>query len=51
MIRLLQTINKLGFLQILKPILVKDLAVKIFNESLLNEKEGITIYTPNDLFK
>ena len=51
MVRLLQTINKLGFLQVLKPISVIDLAVKIFNESLLNEKEGITIYTPNDLFK
>ena len=46
----LQLINKFGFLKSLKPILVKDLAIKIIKESLLNQKEGITIYKSKDLF-
>ena len=49
-INFLQVINKLGFLKFLKPILVKDLAMKIINESLLNQIEGITIYKSKDLF-
>ena len=49
-INFLQVINKLGFLEFLKPILVKDLAMKIINESLLNQKEGVTIYKSKDLF-
>ena len=49
-INFLQVINKLGFLKSLKPILVKDLAMKIIKESLLNQKEGITIYKSKDLF-
>ncbi len=48
-IRFLNIINKLGFLKPLKPILVKDLAVKIINESILNQKEGIAIYRTDDL--
>jgi len=49
-INFLQLINKFGFLKSLKPILVKDLAIKIIKESLLNQKEGITIYKSQDLF-
>ena len=49
-INLLQVINKLGFLRSLKPLLVKDLAIKIINESLTNKIEGITIYKSKDLF-
>jgi len=50
-IKFLKGINKLGFLKSLKPLLVKDLAMKIINESLLNQIEGITIYKSKDLFK
>ena len=50
-IYLLQVINKLGFLRALKPLLVKDLAIKILNESLINKVEGVTIYKSNDIFK
>tara|TARA_B100000959_G_scaffold865_1_gene896 strand:+ start:2358 stop:3008 length:651 start_codon:yes stop_codon:yes gene_type:complete len=49
-IKFLQGINKLGFLKSLKPLLVKDLAMKIINESLLHQIEGITIYKSKDLF-
>ena len=49
-INFLQVMNKLGFLKSLKPILVKDLAAKIIKESLLNQKEGVTIYKSKDLF-
>tara|TARA_B100001142_G_scaffold141045_2_gene142360 strand:+ start:78 stop:728 length:651 start_codon:yes stop_codon:yes gene_type:complete len=49
-INLLQVINKLGFLRSLKPILVKDLAMKIIGESLLNQIEGVTIYKSKELF-
>ena len=49
-IKFLQVINNLGFLKFLKPLLVKDLAMKIINESLLNQIEGITIYKSKDLF-
>ena len=49
-ISLLQTINKLGFLKSLKPLLVKDLAIKMINESLTNKIEGVTIYKCKDLF-
>ena len=49
-IKFLQIINKLGFLLSLKPILVKDLAVNIVNESTSNKTEGITIYKSTDLF-
>ena len=49
-INFLQRINKLGFLKSLKPLLVKDLAKKIINESLLNQIEGVTIYKSKDLF-
>ena len=49
-INFLQRINKLGFLKSLKPLLVKDLAMKIINESLLNQIEGVTIYKSKDLF-
>ena len=49
-INFLQVINKLGCLKSFKPILVKDLAMKIINESLLNQIEGITIYKSKDLF-
>ena len=48
-VNFLQLINKLGFLKSLKPILVKDLAMKIIKESLSNLKEGITIYKSKDL--
>ncbi|MAO71796.1 MAG: hypothetical protein CMD02_04735 [Flavobacteriales bacterium] len=49
-INLLQVINKFGFLRSLKPLLVKDLAIKIINESLTNKQEGVTIYKSKDLF-
>ena len=49
-INFLQRINKLGFLKSLKPLLVKDLAMKIINESLFNQIEGVTIYKSKDLF-
>ena len=49
-ISLLQVINKLGCLRSLKPISVKDLAMKIITESLLNQKYGITIYKSKDLY-
>ena len=49
-INLLLAINKLGFIRSLKPLLVKDLAVKIINESLINKIEGVTIYKSKDLF-
>ena len=49
-INFLQLMNRLGFLKSLKPILVKDLAAKIIKESLLNQKEGVTIYKSKDLF-
>jgi hypothetical protein len=49
-ISLLQVVNKLGCLKSLKPISVKDLAMKIIKESLLNQKYGITIYKPKDLY-
>ena len=49
-INFLQAINKLGLLRSLKPLLVKDLAMKIINESLTNKIEGITIYKSKDLF-
>ena len=49
-INLLQAINKLGLLMSLKPLLVKDLAIKIINESLTNKLEGVTIYKSKDLF-
>ena len=48
-IKLFQVMNKLGFLKSFKPLLVQDLAMKIINESKLNQKEGITIYTSKDL--
>ena len=41
--------NKLGFLKSFKPLLVQDLAMKIINESKLNQQDGITIYTSKDL--
>ena len=46
----LRVINKLGFLKSFQPILVKDLAMKIIEESLSNQINGITIYKSNDLF-
>jgi len=49
-VNLLQAINKLGFLRSLKPLLVKDLAIKIINESLTNKIVGVTIYKSKDLF-
>ena len=49
-IKFLQGINKLGFLKSLKPLLVRDLAVKIAQESLLDQTERITIYKLNDLY-
>ena len=49
-INFLQGINKLGFLRSLKPLLVKDLAMKIINESIINQIEGVTIYKSKDLF-
>ena len=48
-IKFFQGINKLGFLKSLKPLLVKDLAMKIINESILYHTERITIYKSNDL--
>lgn len=48
-IKLFQVMNKLGFLKSFKPLLVQDLAMKIINESKLNQQEGITIYTSKDL--
>ncbi|MDC0201954.1 NAD(P)H-binding protein [Flavobacteriales bacterium] len=49
-IKILKGINKLGFLKSFKPLLVKDLAMKIINESLLTQIERITIYKSKDLF-
>ena len=49
-INFLQVINKLGLLKSFKPLLVKDLAMKIINESLKNKREGITIYKSKNLF-
>ena len=49
-IKLLQVINKLGLLKSFKPLLVKDLAMKIINESLINKTKGVTIYQSKDLF-
>ena len=48
-LKFLQQINKLGLLKFLKPLLVKDLALKIVTESLLNKRERITIYKSKDL--
>ena len=42
--------HKFGFLRSLKPLLVKDLAIKIINESLTNKNEGVTIYKSMHLF-
>ena len=49
-IKFIIKINKLGFLKFLKPLLVKDLAMKIIDESLFYQIEGITIYKSKDLF-
>ena len=48
-IKFFKGINKLGFLKSLRPLLVKDLARKIINESLIEQLERITIYKYNDL--
>ena len=45
----LQLINRLGFLKSLKPLLVENLAMKIINESLLNQIRGVTVYKSKDL--
>jgi hypothetical protein len=49
-INFLHAINKFGLLSCLKPLSVKDLAIKIVNESLLNQIEGVTIYKSKDLY-
>tara|TARA_B110000967_G_scaffold204441_1_gene246932 strand:+ start:3691 stop:4344 length:654 start_codon:yes stop_codon:yes gene_type:complete len=49
-IKFLKEINKLGCLKFLKPLLVKDLAVKIIDESLFNQTDGVIIYKSKDLF-
>tara|TARA_B100001758_G_C18386060_1_gene600165 strand:+ start:1283 stop:1933 length:651 start_codon:yes stop_codon:yes gene_type:complete len=49
-INFFQRINKLGFFRSLRPLLVKDLAIKIIKESISNQKEGVTIYASKDLF-
>tara|TARA_Y100000589_G_scaffold196660_1_gene185845 strand:+ start:1610 stop:2260 length:651 start_codon:yes stop_codon:yes gene_type:complete len=49
-IKLLQVINKLGLLKSFKPLLVKDLAKKIIDESLINKTKGVTIYQSQDLY-
>ncbi len=41
---LLKVIAKFGFLKSFKPLLVKDLAIKIINEALLTQLDRITIY-------
>ena len=43
-VTILKVINKFGLLKFLKPILVKDLAIKIINEALLNQLDRLTIY-------
>ena len=48
-IDILKTINKFGFLRSLEPLLVKDLAIKMIKEAILNEKKGITTYQSHDL--
>ena len=45
----LRVINKFGFLKSFQPILVQDLAMKIVNESLLNQKKGVTTYKSLDI--
>ena len=49
-IKLLQVINKLALLKSFKPLLVKDLAKKIIDESLINKTKGVTIYQSQDLY-
>ena len=49
-INLLKGINKFGILGSLKPLLVKDLAMKMINVALLTHFEGVTIYRSKDLF-
>ena len=49
-IKLLQVINKLGLLKSFKPLLVKDLAKKIIDESFINKTKGVTIYQSQDLY-
>ncbi|MAO34132.1 MAG: hypothetical protein CMD14_03085 [Flavobacteriales bacterium] len=49
-IKFIQKINSFGLLKSIQPLLVKDLAIKIVNESLLNQMKGITVYKSNDLF-
>ena len=46
---ILKAINKFGLLRSLEPLLVKDLAIKIMQEAILNEKQGITTYQSHDL--
>ena len=46
---ILKAINKFGFLRSLEPLLVKDLAIKIIKEAILNEKQGITTFQSHDL--
>lgn len=48
-IDILKAINKFGFLRSLEPLLVKDLAIKMIKEAILNEKKGITTYQSHDL--
>ena len=43
-IKLLNRINKLGLLKTLKPLLVKDLAKKMIDESLLSNVNRVTTY-------
>ena len=43
-IKLLNGINKLGLLKTLKPLLVKDLAKKMIDESLLSNVNRVTTY-------
>ena len=49
-INLLRRINKFGILGSLRPLLVKDLAMKMINELLLDHIERIIIYKSKDLF-
>jgi len=48
-VTLLKVINRFGFLKSFKPLLVKDLAIKIINEALLQQIDRITIYKAQDL--
>ena len=49
-IEFFKRLNKFGLLKSLKPLLVKDLAIKMISEALLTQIDGTTTYKAKDLF-